>query len=470
MSLQRFTPALLDAVVDASALTPLLILITCARRQWTQVANIWCASEEHAVQAVARFSSLLRVAQSQADEDLPLASLQLSPHVDLPALVWIRASSLYVLSSEPARAPPPTSDAWADRIEEFIGRASAGSPTNVGEAFKPVRSAPPPPPFVPWADGSLVPRVSTASTLEDDLAAVGHCSLLLVHDASLDRIGVEAAAPTTKWRAVAAQLADRHPALLYSSRVLQLDVSRNDLPRSLLGAALGASLGATGVPAYVRVTANALQSEHACTFASVPARRMRASAALLNWASSHLQTCGRMDTVAPPALNITAAAATFVDEGVPYVQSALNAESRRLEGARVRVRAEALAATHAAVHERFQREVADRLHRSSAQPPSVSSAGAADDEPAARTRFVVEAAVPPPPPPTAAVLAAAEWAHGANTAIRKALEAAVAIIYDVRAYETTVHSTTHPRVLAHRSLDEAERQLIAYQALVDSGW
>ena len=137
--------------------------------------------------------------------------------------------------------------------------------------------------------------------------------------------------------------------------MLELDLSRNDLPDTPLGAALGTTLVSTGLPAYIRVTPSALAAR--ATFASVPARRMRAAAALTNWAVAHIQSCGRTertsgqgvqpepavqgasggDQIAPPASratqNATSAVGVFVDEGVPFMREALTSEVRRLDAA-----------------------------------------------------------------------------------------------------------------------------------------
>ena len=109
-SLPALTTGHVEALVDAEAASalPLLVLVPCLSHQWTPTA--WCASEAEAERAV------VAVSQRHPNEFnaaragpgmLPLASLGLSPHADLPALRFANNGAfqhLYVRSDDLAGA------------------------------------------------------------------------------------------------------------------------------------------------------------------------------------------------------------------------------------------------------------------------------------------------------------------------------------------------------------------------------
>jgi len=252
-------PELVPEALDLGAAAPsLLVLIGCTKHSWGP-PQPWCASEvlaqRAAVGIATRYTGRLNVSYA-APTALPLASMGLSAHTDLPALLLISsrvAGGPHLLAANPRHTPPNSERAWAARIDSLIA----------GDASTPiVRSAPPPPPPAAWMP--LAPLVSTAASLEADLAALGHCSLLLVHDARLDALTDPTAALPARWRALALHLADRlgspshaTPATdnawraagdVPTTRLLQLDMARNDLPATALGAALSAAVASTGLP------------------------------------------------------------------------------------------------------------------------------------------------------------------------------------------------------------------------------
>ena len=311
------------------------------------------------------------------------------------------------------------SDYWAHRISSFLA-ADADS-----HAF--VRSAPPAAPPPSW---SREPRRSTAASLDADVADAGGCALLLVHDSRregdpVDWVGVmgtsdaeltaaASASGTTvptpvRWRELGRSLATaRHlPASVASNSLpptpvntvaglvsptppgttpmptlLQLDVATNDLPASTLGVAIGASLRGSGVPSFVRVATHG-GADGSPSLVTVPAKRVRAANALLQWALSQARSCQAL--AKPPRAQAAqqaqqqgggaaaaaaqqpqgggdqAAAAAprrsewlddFLESGLPALTASLDRQLRHKAEALIRQRAELVASEHARLVER----------------------------------------------------------------------------------------------------------------------
>lgn len=387
--------ALTEPSTSSALEISLLVLITCPPILRTSTAQCLTAdlAKEAALDMAGRYAGILNVTHAEADA-LPLTSLGIAPERDLPALLLVAQTrgfggSLRLLPSGSTSGPPgrsraPVSTAeWIARMEALA--ATRGKPMweaagteDVVEFRAVVRSGPPSLPGAAWAQRS--PVVSTARTLEADLAAAEHCGLLLIHDARLDALTDAAAATPSRWKALGQHLdtrfAEQHPFAKSSGRLLSLDLATNALPETPLGASLSASLAATGLPAFVRVSPSHMPNKPA-SFATVPARRMRATTALLNWAISHAQSCERAangrtaaapatpagmervddtgmapaDAVPPDAVPSAASRAwlrSFVQEGVPTLEASLHAELRRHAAARVHRRAAELAVSHEA--------------------------------------------------------------------------------------------------------------------------
>ena len=497
-SLPALTTGHVEALVDAEAASalPLLVLVPCLSHQWTPTA--WCASEAEAERAV------VAVSQRHPNEfnaaragpgTLPLASLGLLPHADLPALLLLSphrpAQLLLAERQEPLATEEerPSYEFWRARIEMFWAESA-----REGDAAAParwdqhtvVRSAPPPPPPPAWSAWSAAdhePLVSTAASLEADLAATGYCSLLLVHDARMDDLGRDGGGtPTQRWLGLARHLSYRFPASLAARRPMQLDVSRNDMPPSAVGSALAAAIDGAALPAYVRVSPSTSRPERA-TFASVPARRVRGSTTLLSWGVAHAQSCARAAST-PQATGATDAGAAadsaseaaegvsggsaasasswvsnFLSAGAVALESGLQAQLRARAVARVRQRVAQLAERHQAAVESFTATVTAKLMGTGGvQPENAAGGGGGADGGGAYDL------TGPPAPPMAPLLAATEWMRENDEALGAALRDAISSV--ARVAEAADLEAAQAR--ARGLLDEAEGRLAAAHALVEA--
>ena len=493
---------------------PLLVLITCPTD--LQNNNPWCGTINRAKRTVAHISKRLRINSTHVPPaTFPLAAYGLAETHHLPTLLFLTPESAgFYLAADPSANPPANDLEWSVRIEAFIGDCLSQSQHIKRDATKQsyaqttlVRSASPPPPSPIWT-GPTKPIVSTARTLEADLAAAHHCGLLLVHDARMDDASSSSAsaasstgsnrnwaAPTTRWEALSDHLFERFaPETAIdraSMRLLQFDVSRNDLPGTPLGRQLGFALSRTGLPAFVRVAPSSEQPDQPASFASVPARRVRASSALLNWALAHAQSCHRghlerevevqtrqIDAIeqrirelqegsasaedgelaASSARTATSSPTTtswmdgFLENGLPEFTSSLRYEIRRRAAERIRKRASEIANEASNVHERFQVSYSTRISQVDAK-----SGGSSEEVPS--------------------LLAANGWAQEKQGAIGEALAAATAsastIMRSLDAVggggEASLVMMQEAETKAQVELDRAERLVMGLRSLIDSG-
>ncbi len=463
------TTALAAAHLDAPQSPPLLVLITCSQQRW--LPSAWCDTENRAKRAAASLAAKttgwLNVTHTSAGALLPLESLQLSAHTDLPALILLDASAPEKILSAPGRlwalpadrgAPPPeTEHAWQQRMWEFV-HFKASAPFRAV-----VRSASPPPTSVLRRDLSA-PLVSTADSLEADLTAAGHCGLLLVHDSRLDAASDAAAAPPERWHALAANLAERFPPPAPRPHLLQLDAASNDVPGSPLGLALRTALHSSGLPAYVRVTPS--RTHPHATFASVPARRVRATAALLNWAVAHAQSCARGAAGSASAASSSAASSsasswvqTFVTDGLPALEAALGSALRTRTATSVRTHAAALALHHEALRPHLEEYGVTATLRALATEEATAEATAESDAAGADASDVQPGGPRTDGEALSRLLGEAEWQAATSAAVRTALrEAVAAVTSDAVAGAGDLHAAAQS---ARVSLNEATTRLIA---------
>jgi hypothetical protein len=231
------------------------------------------------------------------------------------------------------------------------------------------------------------PWRTTAATLDTDVMATGYCALLLVHDARLDALGEPEAAPPVRWRELSRSVktavnALPDPAQTQTARVtktipslLQLDLARNDVPRTAVGLNVSDALRSTGLPAFIRISPTGGQRPEmmmktrgkpwrpipptasndepaAASFSvvGVPARRMRSNPALLQWALAHARGCvslAEADGGANPgASNASRWATTFLEDVVPGLGESVAHERHRVERLRTVAEAQRIAVEH----------------------------------------------------------------------------------------------------------------------------
>ena len=343
--------ATLERLATNSTLLPLVVILTCLtdhRHRQQQGPQPPCAGEAAhsalaAATAIAGFEGRLSFAYAGG---LPAADLGFSYH-RLPAAVVLKFDGVYVDAQQaPAPAAEEEATAW---LASFCNAFLSGAVP----LFTRLR---PPPPVVPTWLSPHVARETTAITLDVDLAGAGRCALLLVHDSSAAEASTGREAQLARWHALVATLAEE-PAFAGSPpSLLHLDASLSDVTR---GSKLGQQLQEVGLPAYLAVT----HYFPGFVFTPVLARRVRSSAALEQWARSHLQSpsCSLpRPAAAPPTTTMTrpttmpmastqppeAAAAVaasdphawlrrFVADGMPAAERALHAHLRRRLDTRV---------------------------------------------------------------------------------------------------------------------------------------
>ena len=165
---------------------------------------------------------------------------------------------------------------------------------------------------------------TTTTTL--DYGLVGRAALLVVFNSHAEQRKNVTERPAARWRALAEQWQVPSPL-----RWLQLDLAHNDLPKTQIGAYLEEKLIEVGLPAFLAVSRrtatptdhrSALAAASPVSLAAVPARRVRSTAALHQWAAMHIKTQCKASS-RNPSTDSYAWLRSFVDDGVPLLVDGL---------------------------------------------------------------------------------------------------------------------------------------------------
>ena len=278
MALPLLRAATIERLATNSTLLPMVVILTClTERQHRQQQGPQppCAGEAAhsalaAATAIAGYEGRLSFAYA---DGLPAADLGLSYH-RLPAAVVLTFDGVFVDAQQaPAPAAEEAATAW---LASFCNAYLSGAVP----LFTRLR---PPPPVAPTWIYPHGARETTAITLDVDLAGAGRCALLLVHDSSAPEASTGREAQLARWHALVATLAEEPAFAGRPPSLLHLDASLSDVTR---GSKLGQQLQEVGLPAYLAVT----HYFPGFVFTPVLARRVRSSAALEQWARSHLQS------------------------------------------------------------------------------------------------------------------------------------------------------------------------------------
>ena len=308
------TAALCDEAASATALG--------AADELAQELAVWRLPRrgEPELSHASQFPINLNVTQADASA-FPVADMQLST---LPALLIFSQLALHVVSSPWKLGVSDWASAVHLMAERFIeGTLPVWRRTGLSAAVQPA-----------W---SLRPRVTTTTTLDYDLVSPG-CALLVVFNSHAEQRKNVTERPAARWRALAEQWQVPSPL-----RWLQLDLAHNDLPKTQIGAYLEEKLIEVGLPAFLAVSRrtatptdhrSALAAASPVSLAAVPARRVRSTAALHQWAAMHIKTQCKASS-RNPSTDSYAWLRSFVDDGVPLLVDGLQTMMRRRLDVRV---------------------------------------------------------------------------------------------------------------------------------------